>query len=155
MWISAVIGLEKTCSYPCRMTVSQWKRTQRMGRAQCDVLVVGAGICGLSMAVHLRRRGLSVIVVDRHGAGSGASTRNAGYLMRGCADNYALAVKEYGRERARALWTLTEENLAGLRREGIGALPGVRDVPSVLLALEEGEHKEVARERDADARGRV
>ena len=41
------------------------------------------------------------------------------------------------------MWTLTEANLAGLRREGIGALPGVRDVPSVLLALEEGEHKEL------------
>ncbi|HEX2838767.1 MAG TPA: FAD-binding oxidoreductase [Phycisphaerales bacterium] len=125
------------------MTVSQWKRTQRMGRAQCDAIVVGAGICGLSMAVHLRRRGLSVMVVDRRSAGSGASTRNAGFLMRGCADNYALAVKEYGRARAKALWKLTEENLAGLRREGISALPGVRDVPSVLLALEEGELREL------------
>lgn len=125
------------------MTVSHWKRTRRLGTLRCDALVVGAGICGLSMAVHLRRRGLSVIIVDRHGAGSGASTRNAGFLMRGCVDNYALAVKEYGRARAKALWKLTEENLAGLRREGVGALPGVRDVPSVLLALEEGEHREL------------
>jgi glycine/D-amino acid oxidase-like deaminating enzyme len=125
------------------MTVSHWRRTTRLGHPQCDALVVGAGICGLSTALHLRRRGLSVIVVDRHGAGSGASTRNAGFLMRGCADNYALAVRQYGRARAAALWKLTEDNLAGLRREGIDALPGVRRVPSVLLALREDELAEL------------
>ncbi len=125
------------------MTVSHWRRTHRLGTRRCDALVVGAGICGISAAIHLRRRGLSVIVVERHNAGSGASTRNAGFLMRGCADNYALAVKQYGRERARELWKLTEENLAGLRREGIEKLPGVRNVPSVLLALQEGERDEL------------
>lgn len=125
------------------MTVSLWRRTQRLGSLRCDCVVVGAGICGVSAAIHLRRRGLSVVVVERDRLGSGASTRNAGFLMRGCADNYALAVREYGRERARMLWKLTEDNLAGLRQEGIASLPGVRNVPSVLLALREPERDEL------------
>ncbi len=125
------------------MTVSFWQSTQRLGTQQCDVLVAGAGICGLSAALHLQRRGLKVLVVEKDRVGHGASTRNAGFLMRGCADNYALAAKEFGRERARMLWQLTEANLAGLRREGIESLPSVRNVPSVLAALQDHEHAEL------------
>jgi gamma-glutamylputrescine oxidase len=121
------------------MTVSYWRRTDRLGSLSCDALVIGAGICGISAALHLQRRGLSTIVVERDRAGSGASTRNAGFLMRGCADCYAAAAKDFGRERARFLWRLTEENLAGLRGEGVESLPGTRNVPSVLAGLREDE----------------
>jgi sarcosine oxidase subunit beta len=38
-----------------------------------DVVVVGAGIVGLSIAFHLKERGASVKVVDRAGIGAGAS----------------------------------------------------------------------------------
>jgi len=38
-----------------------------------DVIVVGAGIVGLSIAFHLKERGASVTVVDRAGVGAGAS----------------------------------------------------------------------------------
>jgi sarcosine oxidase subunit beta len=38
-----------------------------------DVIVVGAGIVGLSIAFHLEERGASVRVVDRAGIGAGAS----------------------------------------------------------------------------------
>src|SRR5919109_2991817 len=41
--------------------------------ARPDVVVVGAGIIGLSIAFHLRERGASVRVVDRAGVGAGAS----------------------------------------------------------------------------------
>ncbi|MBA3736672.1 MAG: FAD-binding oxidoreductase [Actinobacteria bacterium] len=42
-------------------------------RAEPDVLVIGAGIVGLSIAYHLKERGASVIVLDRAGIGAGAS----------------------------------------------------------------------------------
>jgi sarcosine oxidase subunit beta len=38
-----------------------------------DVVVVGAGVVGLSIAFHLRERGASVTVFDRAGIGAGAS----------------------------------------------------------------------------------
>jgi sarcosine oxidase subunit beta len=41
--------------------------------ARPDVVVIGAGVVGLSIAFHLRERGASVTVVDRAGVGAGAS----------------------------------------------------------------------------------
>ncbi|HEY8088546.1 MAG TPA: FAD-binding oxidoreductase, partial [Polyangiaceae bacterium] len=48
-------------------------------RDQADVVVVGAGIMGLSIAYHLARRGVTnVTVVDRSYLCGGASGRNGG-----------------------------------------------------------------------------
>lgn len=45
-----------------------------------DVLVIGAGFTGLSTALHLAERGVSVCVVDSHEPGWGASGRNGGQV---------------------------------------------------------------------------
>ena len=45
-------------------------------------LVLGAGIVGVSVALHLRRRGWDVVVVDRQGPGEGASFGNSGLIQR-------------------------------------------------------------------------
>ncbi len=117
------------------MTVSHWRRSTRPRDIEREVVVIGAGVCGVSAALHLQRRGVPCAVLERYTVGSGASQRNAGFLMRGAADNYAAAVGEFGRERARLAWRWTEENLAGLRAEGIERLVSYRAVPSCLLAL--------------------
>lgn len=44
------------------------------------VVVVGAGICGLSSAIWLRRAGHDVTLIDKDGPGAGASYGNAGLL---------------------------------------------------------------------------
>ena len=44
------------------------------------VVVVGAGIVGMSCAAYLRRDGREVIVVEREGPGTGTSRGNAGAL---------------------------------------------------------------------------
>ncbi|MBO0866189.1 MAG: FAD-binding oxidoreductase, partial [Mycobacterium sp.] len=45
-----------------------------------SVIVVGAGIVGLSTAWFLQERGVDVTVVDRVGVAAGASWGNAGYI---------------------------------------------------------------------------
>ncbi len=45
-----------------------------------QVIVVGAGVVGLSAALALQMRGLSVTVIDREGPAAGASAGNAGAL---------------------------------------------------------------------------
>ena len=47
-------------------------------RPQVDLIVVGAGVIGLSVALAAQARGMSVTVVDRTGPASGASAGNAG-----------------------------------------------------------------------------
>jgi D-amino-acid dehydrogenase len=48
--------------------------------ARVDTIVLGAGIVGTSIAVHLVKRGLAVALVDRSGAGEGTSYGNTGII---------------------------------------------------------------------------
>ncbi|MDR6755651.1 D-amino-acid dehydrogenase [Mycoplana sp. BE70] len=47
-------------------------------QGQADVIVIGAGVVGLSAAIAAQARGLSVVVLDREGPAAGASAGNAG-----------------------------------------------------------------------------
>ena len=48
--------------------------------ARTDAIVLGAGIVGTSIALHLAKRGLSVALVDRAGVGEQTSYGNAGII---------------------------------------------------------------------------
>jgi gamma-glutamylputrescine oxidase len=48
------------------------------GSGRCDVCVVGGGYAGLSTALHLARRGVSVTLLEQSRLGWGASGRNGG-----------------------------------------------------------------------------
>ena len=54
-----------------------------------DVVVLGAGIVGVSAAIHLQRRGRAVVLVDRRGAGEETSYGNAGLIERASVYPYA------------------------------------------------------------------
>ena len=53
------------------------------GEARADVCVVGGGYTGLSAALHLAQRGFSVILLEAHRVGFGASGRNGGQVGSG------------------------------------------------------------------------
>jgi D-lysine oxidase len=48
--------------------------------ARTDAMVLGAGVVGVSIALHLAKRGLSVALVDRAGIGEQTSYGNAGII---------------------------------------------------------------------------
>ncbi len=48
--------------------------------ARADVIVLGAGIVGTSIALHLAKRGLAVALIDRAGVGEGTSYGNTGII---------------------------------------------------------------------------
>jgi D-amino-acid dehydrogenase len=59
------------------------KRPQRANRTMdFDVIVLGAGIVGVSSALHLQDRGRRVALVDRRGPGEETSFGNAGLIER-------------------------------------------------------------------------
>jgi D-amino-acid dehydrogenase len=45
-----------------------------------NVIILGAGIVGISAALHLQKRGVSTVLVDRQGPGEGTSYGNAGII---------------------------------------------------------------------------
>jgi len=49
---------------------------------KADAVVLGAGIVGISCALHLQARGRSVVLLDRRGAGEETSFGNAGLIQR-------------------------------------------------------------------------
>ncbi|MFQ6575836.1 NAD(P)/FAD-dependent oxidoreductase [Pseudomonas sp. UM16] len=55
----------------------------------CQTIVLGAGIVGVSTALHLQARGRKVILIDRDEPGSGTSHGNAGLIERSSVIPYA------------------------------------------------------------------
>lgn len=49
---------------------------------RADALVLGAGIIGVSVAIHLQKRGRSTVLIDRRGAAEETSYGNAGLIQR-------------------------------------------------------------------------
>jgi glycine/D-amino acid oxidase-like deaminating enzyme len=122
-------------------------RAPLSGDAAADLLVLGGGITGVAAAYFLASRGVRVALVERDAVGSGATGRNAGFLLRGVASTYSVAVKSHGRDRCRQLWSLSRENHALIRelveRERIDCLYDRRG--STTLALSEQEAKALSR----------
>ncbi|PWE53256.1 amino acid dehydrogenase [Metarhizobium album] len=55
-----------------------------------EIFVLGAGIVGVSVALHLQQRGRDVVLVDRNAPGEGASFGNAGLIERASVIPYAI-----------------------------------------------------------------
>ncbi len=53
---------------------------QQRGHARADVLVIGAGIVGVAIALRLQQEGRQVLLIDREGIAAQASRGNAGAL---------------------------------------------------------------------------
>jgi glycine/D-amino acid oxidase-like deaminating enzyme len=72
------------------------------GERRADVAVIGAGILGLSLTLHLARRGIDVVLLEADEPGFGASGRNTGFVVpsfpagRGPADAARLLGAERG-----------------------------------------------------------
>jgi len=127
------------------VSVSLWQRLGDAGLepGRFDLAIIGGGISGIAAAIECESRGLRAVILERHTLGSGASGRNAGYLMRGMADTYAVAVRTLGRDVARAVWELSEQNLVALKAQGIERAAGFAHRPSCLLALNESDEADL------------
>ncbi|MGY6549361.1 MAG: NAD(P)/FAD-dependent oxidoreductase [Roseinatronobacter sp.] len=112
------------------------------GSRVADVCVIGAGYTGLSAALHLAQRGFSVVVLEAHRAGFGASGRNGGQVGPGQRIEQDAIESMMGPDDARKLWQIgldardLVQSLCAQHGIDAGYKPGVlhadwhaRDVP--------------------------
>jgi D-hydroxyproline dehydrogenase subunit beta len=97
--------------------------------ATYDVAIIGSGIVGLAHAVAARKRGLSVVVIERSSGVLGASIRNFGHI---CLTGQAGQALEYA-ELSRPLWIeLARETGLWMRECGTVVVAQAPDEVSVL-----------------------
>jgi glycine/D-amino acid oxidase-like deaminating enzyme/nitrite reductase/ring-hydroxylating ferredoxin subunit len=68
---------------------------------ECDVVIIGSGIAGLSTAYELARFGRSVVVIDRGGIGNGMTARTTAHLATELDDFYSELINVRGEDEAR------------------------------------------------------
>lgn len=85
------------------------------GSVECDVCVVGGGIAGCSTALHLAERGLSVVLLEEHCIGWGASGRSGGQAICGVASGERKLEQLVGPEDTRRIFEITVEGVALIR----------------------------------------
>ncbi|MFN3495115.1 MAG: NAD(P)/FAD-dependent oxidoreductase [Hydrogenophaga sp.] len=113
---------------------------------QTDVVVVGGGFAGLSCALEMAQRGLSVVLLEADRIGSGASGRNGGQAIVGYASGQGPFVQQLGQADAQRAWDMSVEAIdlieQRLARHGIDCdwVKGylyVADSPKKARALRE------------------
>jgi glycine oxidase len=102
--------------------------TYNAGVKSWDVVIIGAGIIGLSLAISLRKQGLRVLVVERGEPGREASFAAAGMLV-GSGTEMPPAVKPLAEESAR----MYPEFAHGLEDES-GLKVDLREQGTILVA---------------------
>jgi len=81
------------------------------GDHRADVAIVGAGIAGLSAALHLAERGYTVALLEARFVGYGASGRSGGQTIFGLAASQKVLKAQVGDSDARRLFDLSIEAL--------------------------------------------
>jgi glycine/D-amino acid oxidase-like deaminating enzyme len=77
--------------------------TPLVSDSQADVVIVGAGYCGLSTALHLAERGVRVVVLEAREIGFGGSGRNGGQVIPGVKFDPSELLTQFGAERGQRL----------------------------------------------------
>ena len=119
--------------------------------AQCDLVVIGSGIAGLSSAYEAARFGAGVLVIDRGEISGGMTARTTAHLVAEIDDRYFDLIEAVGEEDARLYY---ESQVAAINRiEAVCSEEGIEAdferLPGYLVGATEQDQAELDREYHA------
>ena len=90
-------------------------RAPLAGQQTADICVIGGGFTGLSAALHLRKKGYSVALLEAGRVGWGASGRNGGQVSGGQRKDQEDLEDMFGMDTAIELWKIAEESVKSVK----------------------------------------
>lgn len=118
-----------------------------------DVVVIGAGIAGLTTAACLLREGRRVLVVDRQGVGAGETLRTTAHLASALDDHFDMLQRYHGKDGARLAAASHATAIEWIEELAMGAPDcGFRRIPGYLFSHigdVEGLRREMEAAREA------
>jgi len=103
MSASATHTHEHAPSYYAASANRQLSLPVLQGEEQADVCIIGGGFTGLNTAIELAQKGMSVVLLEAHQIGWGATGRNGGQIIRGVGHDVDQFEKQIGEEGVRNL----------------------------------------------------
>nr|WP_295382392.1 FAD-dependent oxidoreductase [Pseudoxanthomonas sp.] len=115
-----------------------------------DVVVIGAGIAGLSTALCLCREGRRVLVIDREGIGAGETLRTTAHLASALDDRYYRLARQHGEDGARLAAASHAAAIDWIEELALGTQQpcGFRRIPGYLFS-HDGNPDNLHREAEA------
>ncbi|MBB4066445.1 NAD(P)/FAD-dependent oxidoreductase [Gellertiella hungarica] len=111
------------------------ERASLNGTVECDTVVVGGGLAGLTTALELVRGGQKVVLLEEKAVGFGASGRNGGFVSPGFATGSDDIARRAGAAAARDIHRLSIEGMEYVRQTiadlavaDAGMTPGIMSV---------------------------
>jgi gamma-glutamylputrescine oxidase len=119
------------------------RQAMRQPLSHVDLVVVGAGMCGVSFARHAAEAGKRVLLLDSGSIGSGMTGSSAGHVMTGFLPSPAEMISKVGAVETLRLQRWSHESKLALRRRWIDLGLGDTITDGYLLVARSGDESEV------------
>ncbi len=120
------------------------------GEHRADILVIGAGLTGLSVAIESARRGYDVIVCDAEAIGAGTTSGSTGHLDAHPEGAPRALLEKLGEQDAAAYTQLRLQAIDTVERHA-GTATAFTRVPAYYYSESADDAKEMDQEREAAA----
>jgi glycine/D-amino acid oxidase-like deaminating enzyme/nitrite reductase/ring-hydroxylating ferredoxin subunit len=120
-----------------------------------DVLVIGGGITGVTLALLLARQGRQVVLLEAATIGSGSTGNSTGNLYETVSEGLCTIERRWGGEVARQMVERRRGAIAFIEAQSAGAETHFRRCPQFLYGRDDAARAQVMREHEALARAGV